>query len=180
MFHIYLIVFAVSVFVGNRVGACNISKENANLLKSDSISPADSIYYEPVMFGNGHVIGAFHEIYNDSISQTRTKENSIKVYDVVESLPQFPGGLNGLMSWLSHNIIYPSEAVKARKEGKVVVQFVIKKDGSIGDAKIVVSVDSLLDAEALRIVKSMPVWLPGKQNGEPVNVRFTLPISFKL
>ena len=82
--------------------------------------------------------------------------------------------------FLSRNIRYPEEAAKNNIQGRVVVQFVVKKDGSIGDVKVVRGVNPDLDAEAIRVIKSMPDFEPGKMNGEPVNVWYTLPLSFKL
>ena len=103
-----------------------------------------------------------------------------EIFQVVEEQPMFPGGMQELMKFLQTNIRYPKEAQTRGLQGRVVVQFVVNKDGSICDEHIVKSVDPQLDAEALRIVRSMPTWTPGKQRGEPVRVRFTLPIAFRL
>ena len=103
-----------------------------------------------------------------------------KPFDVVEQMPQFPGGPAALMEFLSKNVKYPQEAYKNGIQGRVIVTFVINKDGSISDAKVVKSVAPQLDEEALRVVHSMPNWIPGRQNGEPVNVKYTVPITFKL
>ena len=102
------------------------------------------------------------------------------VYDVTETMPQFPGGQGVMMKYLAANIKYPASAVKAKKQGRVIVAFVIQKDGSVTNARIVRSVDPELDAEALRIVKAMPNWTPGTQDGKPVNVKYTIPIVFSL
>ena len=102
------------------------------------------------------------------------------VYDVTETMPQFPGGQGVMMKYLAANIKYPASAVKAKKQGRVIVAFVIQKDGSVTNARIVRSVDPELDAEALRIVKAMPNWTPGTQDGKPVNVRYTIPVVFSL
>ena len=103
-----------------------------------------------------------------------------KIFQVVEDQPEFPGGMEGLMKHLSKEIKYPKEAQEKGTQGRVIVQFVVRKDGSITDAKIMKPVDPLLDAEALRVVSEMPNWIPGKQRGEAVNVRFTLPVMFRL
>ena len=108
------------------------------------------------------------------------EEPDPRVFDVVEQMPNFPGGQNALMNFLMNTIKYPAEAEKAGKQGRVVVQFVINKDGSISDAKVVKSVDKTLDEEALRVVNAMPKWTPGKQNGKDVRVKFTMPVTFKL
>ena len=103
-----------------------------------------------------------------------------EIFQVVEEQPMFPGGMEELMKFLQTNIRYPKEAQERGLQGRVIVQFVVNKDGSICDEKVVRSVDPQLDAEALRIVRSMPNWTPGKQRGEAVRVRFTLPVTFRL
>ena len=102
------------------------------------------------------------------------------VFDVVEKMPEFPGGVQELLGFLSKTIKYPVEAEKAGKQGRVLATFVVRKDGSISDARVVKSVDPLLDAEALRVINAMPAWIPGTQSGKPVNVKYTVPISFRL
>ena len=102
------------------------------------------------------------------------------VFDVVEVMPQFPGGVQELFSFLSKTVKYPAEAEKAGTQGRVIATFVVRKDGSISDAHIVKSVDPLLDAEALRVINAMPAWTPGSQSGKPVNVKYTVPITFRL
>lgn len=115
---------------------------------------------------------------SDATAPTDTTKNV--VYDVTETMPQFPGGQGVMMKYLAANIKYPASAVKAKKQGRVIVSFVIQKDGSVTNARIVRSVDSELDAEALRIVKAMPNWTPGTQDGKLVNVRYTIPVVFSL
>ena len=103
-----------------------------------------------------------------------------RVWNVVEQVPKFPGGDAGLMSFMKDNIKYPAEAEKAGKQGRVVVTFVVGKDGAVNNAKVVRSVDEKLDAEALRVVNAMPKWQPGKQRGQEVNVMYTIPVTFRL
>lgn len=103
-----------------------------------------------------------------------------KVFDIVEVMPGFPGGTLKMMEYLRDNLKYPKEAVSDNIQGRVIVQFVVTKTGDITDAKIFRSVHPLLDAEALRVVNSMPKWTPGKQKGKPVNVKFSIPVSFRL
>lgn len=103
-----------------------------------------------------------------------------EVFQVVEEQPMFPGGMEEMMKFLQQNVKYPKEAQDQGKQGRVIVQFVVNKDGSISNDTIVRSVDPLLDAEALRVVRSMPNWTPGKQRGKEVRVRFTLPVTFRL
>ena len=103
------------------------------------------------------------------------------VYEVVENMPEFPdGGMPGLMKYLSDNIRYPEAAHKAGTQGRVTVQFVVGKDGSIGNVSILRAVDPDLDAEAIRVISSMPKWKPGTQKGEPVKVKYTVPVMFRL
>ena len=108
------------------------------------------------------------------------KNDNDKAYDVVEEMPQYPGGVGKLMEYVSMNVRYPKEAESKSIQGRVIITFVIEKDGSIEDAEVVKSVDPALDAEALRVVKAMPKWTPGKQEGKPIRVKYTMPITFAL
>lgn len=99
---------------------------------------------------------------------------------MVEQKPSFPGGDAALYKWLGNQIMYPSDASEEGIQGKVIVSFVIEKDGSISLAQVVRKKHPSLDAEALRVVKKMPRWTPGKNNGQPVRVKYNLPVSFKL
>ena len=108
------------------------------------------------------------------------KVEETKVFDVVEEMPQFPGGQAALLEYLSKNIKYPVVAEENGVQGRVIVTFVVERDGSITDVKVVKSVDPSLDKEAARVVKSMPKWQPGKQNGSAVRVKYTVPVTFRL
>ena len=103
-----------------------------------------------------------------------------KVYDVVDEMPQFPGGTSELLKFLGMNIRYPKEAEEKGEQGRVIVTFVVGRDGAISDAAVRKSVSPQLDAEALRIVNAMPAWTPGKMHGEPVRVKYTIPVTFRL
>ena len=103
-----------------------------------------------------------------------------KVFDVVEQMPSFKGGDAALMEWLNKNIKYPVVAEENGIQGRVVATFVVERDGSITDVKIVKSVDPSLDKEAVRVLKAMPKWIPGRQNGQPVRVKYTVPVTFRL
>lgn len=103
-----------------------------------------------------------------------------RVFDVVEDQPRYPGGTNALMTYLRDNIKYPAEAAKAGIQGKVIVQFVVGKDGTVRDVKPIRNISPELDAEAVRVVAAMPKWVPGYQRGEAVNVRYTLPVNFRM
>lgn len=111
-------------------------------------------------------------------TETTKKKNS---WDCIpETMPYFPGGNVLMLKYLADNIKYPASAVKAKKQGRVIVGFIVQKDGSITHAKIVRSIDPELDAEALRVVKGMPKWTPGTQLGKPVSVKYALPVKFSL
>ncbi len=103
-----------------------------------------------------------------------------KVFEVVEQKPQFPGGEAALLKWVSEHIRYPAMAQENNIQGRVIVQFVVTKTGDVGEVKVVRGKDPDLDKEAMRVVKSLPKFVPGKMNGHSVNVWYTLPISFKL
>lgn len=103
------------------------------------------------------------------------------IFEVVEQMPEFPnGGMAGLMQFLSKNIKYPTIAQENGTQGRVTVQFVVNRDGSIVDAKVLRGVDPYLDKEALRVINAMPKWKPGMQRGKPVRVRYTVPVMFRL
>lgn len=117
----------------------------------------------------------------EAVAQPEPKpEVENKVFDVVEQMPSFPGGPSALMSYLNSNVKYPVVAQENGVQGRVVISFVVEKDGSITDVQVVRSVDPSLDREAARVVKSMPNWIPGKQNGSAVRVKYNVPVAFKL
>ena len=103
-----------------------------------------------------------------------------KTFEVVEQMPAFPGGDAALMKYLSENIKYPKAAEKAGEQGRVVVNFIVEKDGAISNVNVVRSVTPTLDAEAVRVIKAMPKWVPGKQDGKFVRVKYNVPVSFRL
>ena len=103
-----------------------------------------------------------------------------EAFDVVEQMPEYPGGLPELMKYISMNVHYPEAAMKTGTQGRVVVQFIIEEDGTVSDARVVQRVSDELDAEALRVVNAMLKWTPGRQKGQPVRVKYTLPVSFRL
>ena len=114
------------------------------------------------------------------IATEPVRPNPKKVYDVVEQMPSFPGGMKAMMDYLARNIRYPANAKNDLIEGRVILQFIVDKKGRLSDVKVVKSVEPSLDAEAVRVVKSMPRWNPGMQNGKAVKVRYTLPVTFRL
>lgn len=110
-----------------------------------------------------------------------TTSNTEEVYSTADEMPEFPGGMGELMTYLGSNIQYPSKAKENHWEGSAVCQFVIEKDGSISNAEIIQSSGfQLLDIEAMRVILNMPNWTSGKQNGDSVRVKFAIPITFKL
>ncbi|MBR5062130.1 MAG: energy transducer TonB [Prevotella sp.] len=111
---------------------------------------------------------------------TEKPQGGGKIFDVVEQMPEFPGGMDEMMKYLSMNVRYPEAAKKAGLQGRVVVQFIVEADGSISNAKVVRSVSEELDAEAVRVIEKMPKWKPGMQNGKAVRVRYSIPIAFRL
>ena len=115
-----------------------------------------------------------------SPSFDKADENKNTVYRSVEQMPRFPGGEAALVKYLESHINYPPEPAKNNIEGHVIVQFVVKKDGSIGEVKVVRSLDKDLDKEAIRVIKSLPNFTPGRQDGKAVSVWYTLPVTFKL
>jgi TonB family protein len=136
---------------------------------------AISSYGEKAKYGALIITTVKHqkEIYNEQISQP-------DVFDKVDEAPQFPGGMAGMMQYLSSNIRYPKDAREAGTQGRVIVSFIVEKDGSISNAKVAKPTYSSLDEEALRVVSAMPNWMPGKQNGQAVRVKYSVPVSFRL
>ena len=132
------------------------------------------------MVAKGDVVKVAFEANRSEKEEPEGTPDSNKAYDVVDEMPQFPGGPSALFEFISKNIQYPKEAVDANLQGRVIVSFVVEKDGSVSNAKVVRPIDPLLDAEALRVVNSMPKWIPGKQNGEAFRVKYTIPVTFRI
>lgn len=103
-----------------------------------------------------------------------------QVRQIAEIMPQFEGSVNGLKQWLAQNMAYPQEAIQNKEEGRVVVKFVIREDGTVAQPIITSSVSPSLDAEAVRLVSQMPKWIPASQDGQPCSIEYSLPIRFKL
>ena len=115
-----------------------------------------------------------------SAQKTVVAQKNQKVFDVVEQMPEYPGGQAALFEYLSKNIKYPDDAAKKKVEGKVFVTFVVDTDGKITDVSLLRKVFPSLDAEAIRVISAMPNWIPGKQSGKVVKVKYTVPIMFRL
>lgn len=168
-------------------------KFTAPVIKKDNeVKPEEELKTQDELMNTKTAIGAIDVKGNDdkggevlklkeAVAQPEPKpEVENKVFDVVEQMPSFPGGPSALMKYLSENVKYPVVAQENGVQGRVVVSFVVEKDGHITDVKVVRSVDPSLDKEAARVVRSMPSWIPGKQNGSAVRVKYNVPVSFKL
>ena len=164
------------------------------VIKKDSeVKPEEEMKTQDELNENKTAIGAFDVKGNDEEGGTVLKaveeiatpeppkhEEENKVFDVVEQMPSFPGGPSALMAYLSSHVKYPAVAEENGIQGRVTVQFVVEKDGSVTDVKTMKSVDPSLDREAERVVRSMPKWIPGKQNGSAVRVKYLVPVVFRL
>ena len=160
--------------------------------KDDEVKPEEELKSQEDLNKTNTAIGSFDVKGNDEtggevlkakevIAQPEPpKEEETKVFDVVEVMPTFPGGQGALFEWLSKNIKYPVVAEENGVQGRVIVTFVVERNGSITDVQVAKSVDPSLDKEAVRVVKAMPHWIPGKQNGSAVRVKFTVPVTFRL
>lgn len=113
-------------------------------------------------------------------SAPQTVVSDDQTFSVVEQMPEYPGGMRAGLEFMARNLRYPTKAREAGKQGRVIVQFVVRKDGSLSDFKVLCPVDPWLDAEAIRVISTMPKWKPGMQDGKPVSVKFTLPVTFML
>ena len=160
--------------------------------KDEEVKPEDEIKTQTDLINTKTAMGALIVTGNDqhagavlqlkqAVAQPEPKPvEETKVFEVVEQMPSFPGGDAALMAYLRDNMKYPVVAAENGVQGRVVVSFVVERDGSITDVKVARSVDPSLDREAVRVVKSMPHWIPGKQNGSAVRVKYNVPVSFKL
>ena len=135
--------------------------EESTIQASDDTQAAVEVKYTPV------------EVEEEEVEEEQ-------IFQIVEEPASFPGGMGECMKWLGKNIKYPTISQENGVQGRVIVQFVINRDGSIVDAKVVRGVDPYLDKEALRVISSMPKWKPGKQRGKAVRVKYTVPVTFRL
>ena len=171
---------------------CSIKFVAPVIKKDDEVDPKDemrtqdeimkskvSISVFDVLNGSedGEVLKAKQMLVNEPV---KPKVEEYKVFEVVEQMPSFPGGDVALMQYLSKNIKYPPVAEEMGIQGRVICTFVVERDGSVSDIRIARSVDPSLDKEAIRVVSGMPKWIPGRQNGQMVRVKYTLPVTFRL
>lgn len=169
-------------------------KFTAPVIKKDSeVKPEDELKTQDQIMETKTAIGSFDVKGNNDVNGEVLKakeviaqpeppkhEEESKVFDVVEQMPSFPGGNGALLEYLASHVKYPVVAQENGVQGRVIVSFVVEKDGSITDVRVVRSVDPSLDREAARVVSSMPRWTPGKQNGSAVRVKYNVPVMFKL
>lgn len=161
--------------------------------KDDEVKPDEELKTQDELMSTKTAIGTFDVTGNDDANGEILKAKDViaepeppkheeenKVFDIVEQQPLFPGGPAALMKYLSENTKYPVVAQENGVQGRVTVQFVVEKDGSISDVHVLRGVDPSLDKEAVRVVKSMPRWTPGKQNGITVRVNYRVPVLFRL
>lgn len=191
--------FLVIKAVGNRLQpfANNLNKESLkrriimmNQKRSNKWMMLKALFVIPVatlamsVFANGTDVSNMAKETTPtaaalSTTNMQTQKSDTKVFTVVEEMPEFKGGNKAMMEFLMMNMKYPESAIKAKQQGKAVVGFVVKKDGTVSDVYIVKSTGyDVLDNEAMRVVKSMPAWEPGKQKGKPVDVKYFVPITF--
>ena len=151
---------AFALFMLGNMSCTSEKKQADESVKEQSVVPASDSVAAPVA--------------------AEVPETQDSVYTVVEQMPEFPGGVNKLLDFISQNLQYPASAMESCIQGRIIVQFVIEKDGSVSNIKVIRGIEPACDAEAVRVVKLMPKWTPGKQNGEPVRCEYTLPVTFRL
>jgi protein TonB len=160
--------------------------------KDDEVNPDEQMKTQEEIMSSKVAVGFANVIGNDESADVlrsktllvsepvKPREEENKIFTVVEQMPSFPGGMGALMQYLSKNIKYPPFAEENNIQGRVICTFVVERDGSVSDIRIARSVDPSLDKEAIRVVSGMPRWIPGRQNGQMVRVKYTLPVTFRL
>ncbi|MBO4482513.1 MAG: energy transducer TonB [Prevotella sp.] len=160
--------------------------------EDDKVNPEDEMKTQDEIMKSNLAISVFNVMGNDENGEVLKVKNMIvnepvkpkveenKVFEYVEQMPSFPGGEAALMQYLRKNIKYPVVAEEMNIQGRVICTFVVERDGSVSDIRIAKSVDPSLDKEAIRVVSAMPKWIPGRQNGQMVRVKYTLPVTFRL
>lgn len=165
----------------------------APIIKKDNeVDPKDEMKTQEEIMSSKVAVGFANVIGNDESADVlrsktllvtevvKPREEETKIFTVVEQMPSFPGGEAALMQYLSKNIKYPPFAEENNIQGRVICTFVVERDGSVTDIHIAKGVDPSLDKEAIRVVSGMPKWIPGRQNGQSVRVKYTLPVTFRL
>ncbi len=172
-----------------KVTELNIVEDN-QVKKEDEIKSQDELKNEDKAFGQQNNDEGVtdrnltktlkNEVVVEEVKPVEKKVEKEEVFRSVEQMPTFPGGDAALMKYLSSHLQYPTMAQENGVQGTVIVQFVVTKTGAVGEVKVARSVDRDLDKEAVRVCKSLPKFVPGRQNGQPVSVWYTLPVKFKL
>ena len=152
--------------------------EDNEIKSQDELNATDVAISIADVKGNDEIDGADIADLGQIVVQGEPEVEEVLV--VAEQMPSFPGGMEALNAYLSENIKYPIIAQEQGTQGRVIVQFVVEKDGSITDVVVVRTVDPYLDKEAVRVIQAMPKWVPGRQNGKEVRVKFTVPVTFRL
>ncbi len=160
-------------YIGKETYSVTVTEENIKSMKKSPIRLKDDVQEtdEIVVVGYGT---------QKEIPQTSTSPKDEITFFIVEQMPEYPGGMSELMKYVARNIKYPADALREKKQGRVIVQFIVGKDGYTSDFKVMKSVSPSLDAEAIRVLANMPKWTPGMQRGEAVPVKYTVPVTFKL
>lgn len=166
-----------------------VIKKDADVKPEEEMKTQDQIMQTNTAIGaldvkgnsdQGEILKVTQRVETEPVKAEPKPEVENMVFDVVEQMPSFPGGPSALMQYLSSNIKYPVVAQENGVQGRVVVSFVVERDGSITDVQVARSVDPSLDREAQRVVRNMPRWIPGKQNGQAVRVKYNVPVAFRL
>lgn len=166
-----------------------VIKKDADVKPEEEMKTQDQIMQTNTAIGaldvkgnsdQGEILKVTQRVETEPVKAEPKPEVENKVFDVVEQMPSFPGGPSALMQYLSSNIKYPVVAQENGVQGRVVVSFVVERDGSITDVQVARSVDPSLDREAQRVVRNMPRWIPGKQNGQAERVKYNVPVAFRL
>ena len=169
---IYYVLVSISIIL---LIACNASSQTVPSSKKDScnndVKEEAGVLLHPCE--KDKIVIPYRPDYVEPVDEN-------KVYDVVEEMPSFPDGDKAMHEYLRKNIQYSDEMAESCVQGRVIISFVVEKDGSLTDFKVVKSVEPAYDKEALRVAKSMPKWIPGKQNGVAVRVRYLVPVTFRL
>jgi protein TonB len=159
-----------------------VIKKDEEVADKDQLKTQDELLQTKVTISIADVKGNDEEHGQDiaDIKQVVTQAPVEKVFDFVEQMPTYPGGAKAMYEWISQHLKYPTIAAENGVEGRVTCQFVVDTDGHIRDVKVIRPLDPYCDKEAVRVILTMPKWIAGKQNGQPVAVKYSIPISFKL
>lgn len=173
-----------AVILSTSLLACNTKiTEHTQKTSSQKETKSDRtiVAYETSKIGNDSTkttINSYDTVFYIDDKSGRTTDNDNTICNIIDVMPSFPGGEQELVKYLRQNLQYPN--TESNVQGKVVVQFVVEKDGAISEVKIARSLDKDFDSEAVRVIKSMPKWISGKQNGKTVRVKYYVPVNFKL